>query len=291
MGARDAPLPNAAGGLVWFGLPWGYRVSEASSGLTDSTQREGHGWWPYLGPYLAFMLAVEIAGRMPESSQGLMLFIKPLAPLLTILYHWRRGAYPELRGSSLSLSGAAQDVAVGLALTVLWVAPYLLFDNLRMGDPASPSLIPDMLRADTTNPFDPLMLGAEGVVVVLGARMFGYALVTPLFEELFIRSFVMRYSEVYPGKGDFRDVPLAHYTARSLIATTVIFTIGHVPWEWWVAVPWVVLTSLWFYHRKNLWALILVHAVTNAALLLLALYGGDLFSDGQGQPISLWFFV
>ena len=29
------------------------------------------------------------------------------------------------------------------------------------------------------------------------ARMLGYALVTPLFEELFIRSFVMRYAEVY----------------------------------------------------------------------------------------------
>ena len=71
----------------------------------------------------------------------------------------------------------------------------------------------------------------------------------------------------------------------------VVFTIGHVPWEWWVAVPWVALTNLWFYRRGNLWALVLVHAVTNATILLVAIYGGGLFFDAAGREISLWFFV
>ena len=259
--------------------------------MIDAKHPPGHGWWPYLGPYLAFLLAGEIALRLPPGSEPLMLFMKPLVPLLAIAYHWRKGAYPELRGARLDASGAAQDVLVGLGLTAVWIAPYVLLDGLRL-DAGSPSnWLPDFLRADTSAPFDPQMLGAGGVTLVLAARVFGYALVTPLFEELFIRSFVMRYSEVYWKRGDFRDVPLAHYTRRSFIATTVIFTAGHVPWEWWVAVPWVALSSLWFYHRKNLWALVLVHGVTNGALLLLAIFGGDLFRDGQGQPLSLWFFV
>jgi hypothetical protein len=64
-----------------------------------------------------------------------LLFLKPLAPLLTIVYHWRKGAYPELRSAGLSLSGASQDILVGLALTGVWIAPYVLFDGLRLGDP------------------------------------------------------------------------------------------------------------------------------------------------------------
>jgi CAAX prenyl protease-like protein len=244
--------------------------------IDEKASRQGHGWWPYLLPYISFLLLVELAGRLPDGFFLPMLFIKPAVPLGLIVYYWRAGAYPELRGEGLDAKGALSDVAVGLGLAALWVAPYVVFPSLR----------PD--PADT---FDAAKAGVSLVPLVLCVRMFGYAIVTPLFEEVFIRSFVMRYSDVYWERGDFRDVPLARYTSVSFISTIVVFTIGHVPWEWWVAVPWVALTNLWFYHRRNLWALVLTHGVTNAALLVLALYGGGLFDDGQGNPLSLWFFV
>jgi CAAX prenyl protease-like protein len=255
-----------------------------------TTARAGHGWWPYLGPYLAFLAMVEIGARTPDSIDLLMLFLKPAVPLACIGIFWRQGAYPELRGRGLTASGAMQDVVVGILLAGLWMLPYLLFDGLRSGDPESGSWLPAFLQVDPESAFDPDFLGAGLAPLVLGLRMFGYALVTPIFEEIFIRSFVMRYSEVWPS-GDFRNVPLAHYTVRSFISTVVVFTIGHVPWEWWVAVPWVALTNLWFYRRGNLWALVLVHAVTNATILLVAIYGGGLFFDAAGREISLWFFV
>ena len=90
---------------------------------------------------------------------------------------------------------------------------------------------------------------------------------------------------------DFRDLPIARYTLRSMIATIIIFTAGHVPWEYWVCVPWVFATNLWFYHRKSLSALMLVHAVTNGALLALAIWGGELITDADGTPFTFWFFV
>jgi CAAX prenyl protease-like protein len=242
----------------------------------ESNQRVGHGWWPYLLPYLSFVLLADIGRRLPDAIQPALLFIKPALPLLLIVYFYRRGEYPELRGVRLTIAGAAQDVAVGIGLTLLWMAPYLVFPSLR---------------PDPSEAFDPNMLGAESAAMVLAVRMFGYAIVTPLFEEIFIRSFVMRYAEVYSTRGDFRDVPIGHYSLVSFITTIVVFTIGHVPWEWWVAVPWVALTNLWFYRRRNLWALILLHGVTNASLLLFAIYGGELFGDGSGGPLSLWFFV
>ncbi len=244
--------------------------------MSEPKNAPGHGWWPYLLPYLAFLGAVELSNRMPDAGAGVMLFVKPALPLCAIAYFWKRGAYPELRKGGLSFLGASQDILVGVGLAVLWMAPFILIGPLR---------------PEVSEPFDPDRWGAQWAALVLALRMFGYAVVTPLFEEIFIRSFVMRYSEVYARRDDFRDVPLAHYTLTSFIATTVVFTIGHVPWEWWVAVPWVMLTNIWFYYRKNLWALVLVHGVTNATILIVAMIGEGWFTDAQGQPIGLWFFV
>jgi CAAX prenyl protease-like protein len=238
--------------------------------------RQGHGWWPYVAPYLAFMGTVEVVRRLPDEWAPIGLLLKPAVPGVLMLYYFSRGAYPELRGVALSLGGRFLDVAVGVALAGLWMAPFVFFDALRPGE---------------VELFDPEQLGPDRVAWVLGLRMLGYGLVTPFFEEIFIRSFVMRYADVFRTRGDFRDVPLAGFTRASFLTTIVIFTAGHVPWEWWVAVPWVVLTNLWFYYRKDLYAVILVHAVTNTSILVAVLRFGDVFTDASGNPISLWFFV
>ena len=138
---------------------------------------------------------------------------------------------------------------------------------------------------------DPEQLGAQSLAWVLGLRMLGYALVTPFFEELFIRSFVMRYAEVFRARADFRDVPLALFSWTSFLATVVVFTLAHVPWQWAVAVPWVVLTNLWFYYRKDLYAVILVHATTNATILAAVSLWSGVLTDASGKPVSLWFLV
>ena len=244
----------------------------------QTEDRSGHGWWPYVVPYAAFMVLSEIGARLPDAADPFVLFLKPAIVLGLIVGFHMRGAYPEWRGkgAEIGLAGGMLDVLVGLALTVLWVAPFILV-------PA--------LRPEPGGEFDPAMAGEEFVGLILALRLFGYALVTPLFEELFIRSFVMRIADVWETERDFRDVPLAHYTARSLIVSTIVFTAGHVFWEWWVCVPWVVLSSLWFYRRKSLSSVMLVHGVTNAALWALAIWGGGLIEDADGTPFSFWFFV
>ena len=52
-----------------------------------------------------------------------------------------------------------------------------------------------------------------------------------------------------------------------------------------------MLTNLWFYHRGHIGSVILVHAVTNATILLLVVLGSGVLTDAEGQPLSLWFFV
>jgi membrane protease YdiL (CAAX protease family) len=236
----------------------------------------GHGWWPYVTPYVAFLGTVELTRRLPDDWAPIGLLLKPAVPAFLMLYYFSRGAYPELRGVALGLGGRALDVLLGVALAGLWMAPFVLFEGLR---PIDPDL------------FDPGQLGPERVPWVLGLRMLGYGLVTPFFEELFIRSFVMRYAEVFRSRGDFRNVALAHFSLTSFVTTVVIFSAGHVPWEWWVAVPWVALTNLWFYYRRDLYAVILVHGVTNATILAAAALLPDGVAGAGGETISLWFFV
>ncbi len=240
--------------------------------------REGHGWWPYVVPYVAFLLLSEIAARLPDGAQPFMLGFKPALVLALVLGFRARGGYPEWRSPAIRMTGSGflQDIAVGLVLTAVWVVPYLLL-------PA--------LRPEPGGEFDPAMAGERWIPVMLGLRLFGYALVTPIFEELFIRSFVLRIADVWETEHDFRDQPIARYSAMSLVVSTVVFTAGHQFWEYWVCVPWVVLSTLWFYHRRNLTALIVVHGVTNGALLALAVFVDVGLGDVDGAPFSFWFFV
>lgn len=242
-------------------------------------EREGHGWWPYVVPYVVFLLLSEIGGRLPDGAQPYLLALKPAAVLALVLWFRAGGAYPEWLSRPpvrMTIPGCVQDVLVGLALTAVWIVPYLLIPTLR---------------PEPGGEFDPAMAGEAAVPLILGLRLFGYAVVTPIFEELFIRSFVPRVAEVWESDRDFRDEPIARYSRRSLLVTTIVFCLGHVPWEWWVCVPWVVLSTLWFYHRRNLTALMVVHATTNGALLALAVFGEGWLTDAYGAPFSFWFFV
>ncbi len=235
-------------------------------------RREGHGWWPYLGPYLAFLLVSQIAGEFPISWQPAMLVVKPALPGGLILYFALRGGYPELRAMRFRPAWALLDIVVGVLLAALWVGPYLLIEALP--------------RPAAADGFNPHMAGESMMTAILGLRLLGFALVTPIFEELFIRSFVMRYADCYLRAGDFRDIPIARYTLRSFLSTVVIFTIAHAFWEWWVALPWVVGTNLWFYLRKDMSAPILVHAATNASILVYVVHATE------GVPgHALWVFV
>ena len=236
-----------------------------------------HGWWPYLGPYAAFLLMVEIGARVPVAVQPWMLAVKPAVPAALMVYFAWRGRYPELRNLSLRPGGILSDVALGLALAVLWVLPFALFEGLP--------------RPDASEGFRADQAGEKLVPLVLGLRLFGFAIVTPFFEELFIRSFVMRYAEAFRTGEDFRLLPLARYTLHSFVVTTVVFTAGHVPWEWVVAVPWVMLTNLWFYRRGSVFSVIVVHGVTNATILVGVIVASPSFPGLNGSLSWLWVFA
>ena len=125
----------------------------------------------------------------------------------------------------------------------------------------------------------------------LALRAAGYAGVTPFVEELFVRSWLMRYVDVFDRRGDFRSVPIARFTWRSFLIVCLYFVLSHQQWEWGVMLAWTLLTMGWFYYRGHLAPLVLVHAVTNAAIFAFAVGFDGVFQDAEGRPIGLWFFL
>ncbi len=223
-----------------------------------AAQRD-HGWWPYLGPYGAFLILVEIGNRVPESVTGWMLVVKVLVPAALVASFAARGRYPELRRYRPGAAGFAGDVGIGLLIAALWTAPFVLLPDAIAG-------LPELLRPDPTEGFDPAGFPPLGPDAVLAVRLLGYAAVTPFVEELFVRSFLIRLVDVVQSGRDFRQIPIATFTWPSFAVTVVWFTFTHVPWEWIVALPTGILFNLWLYRRKHIGAVVVAHAVANGAI-------------------------
>jgi len=238
-------------------------------------RREGHGWGAYFLPYVSFMLVLSIADNVPDDVRPYVLPFRVVLPLGFLVYYYRRGHYPELRGYPFGLRGFALDFAVGLVGAALWMAPYLFIDSLR----------PD------ERGFDPSLWGAALVPLALVMRTLGFGVVTPFMEELFVRSWLLRYADVCDKRDDFRDVPIARFSWRSFLVVLIWFTLSHVSWERPVAIVWIVGTMLWFYYRKNVMSLVITHAGSNLGILAFVILESGRWLDAHGNPISLWFFV
>ncbi len=232
-------------------------------------------WGAYWLPMLAFLSIASFGQSAPDAAEPWLLGLRVALPGGLFLWFARLGRYPELRGYPGSWSDLVLDVAVGLLGAVLWVAPFVCFASLR----------PD------ESGFDPQQLGADFVWLILAARAVGYVLVTPFIEELFVRSWLMRYIDVFDKQRDFRSVPIGRFTWRSFLVVTVYFVFSHQQWEWGVMLLWTLLTLAWFYHRKHIAPLVLVHAITNGAILLFVVLGEGLIRGNDGLPIPFWFLV
>lgn len=229
-------------------------------------QRRGHGWWAYLAPYGLFLILVEVGRRVPETVEPWMLPVKVAVPAALLLYFAARGDLSELRGFHPGWR-VCLDVLFGIFIAALWLGPFLLFDGLPRGPEA--------------DAFDPNQLGESLRRETLVLRLFGFALITPFVEELFVRSFLIRLVDVIDSGKDFRDVPIARFSWRSFLITCVWFTFTHLSWEWVVAAPTGVLFNLWLYRRRHIGATIVAHAAANASIWLAVVLG----------PGDLWIFL
>jgi len=232
-------------------------------------QRSGLGFVPYLVPYASFLGLVTL---------GAPLALRVALPGVLFVYFLVRGGYPELRGARGIGARALLDVLFGLGIAVLWVGPYLVFDALPRPAPG-----------DGFDPSEPF--GGSGRSLALAVRLVGFAGVTPFIEELFVRSFLIRYVDVFDRGVDFREVPIGRFAWRSFAVTALYFALSHARWEWPVALATGVLFNLWLYRRRSLPALILAHAVANAAIWAAVVFAPAGLATLGGRPLDPWIFL
>jgi uncharacterized protein len=209
--------------------------------------------------FMAFIAFEEAAGFLSRGGylslpQGALYYLYPLKALSValLLYLFRHDCMEFDLGDLKQGKRLLAVVAIGIATFGLWV--FMDWTLTLAGHPAG---------------FDPRLLPAGMVRVVLTlVRVAGAVLVVPLMEELFWRSFLLRYLVA----ADFKSVPLGTFTWSSFLVTAVLFGLEHH--FFFAGVMAGVVYSLILYKTRSIAHCVLAHAVTNLALAFYVLYTG-----------------
>lgn len=205
---------------------------------------------PFLA-YIFFIFATDMLERMGLSAQDLRwLYAARIgAVMLLLAAFWRE--YGELRLPRFNLAHTAISILTGIVVLVLWVS----LDAPWMAIGESPG-------------FDPRTNGQVDWLMVV-FRIFGAAAVVPLMEELFWRSFLMRWLVA----DDFENVDPSQVTWKAALITIVLFGFEHNLWLAGI-VAGVAYSALYVRYR-TIWMPILAHAVTNLLLGIWVVHTGN----------------
>lgn len=206
--------------------------------------------WLRILPFAAYMLFIVIADLLERLgvAPGPLRWLYPVkvgvVALLLALF-WRH--YHELgrhagRSPRLTVPALLAALAAGVGVLVLWV-----------------SLNAGWMIVGSAPGFDPRDAGRIDWLLV-AIRIAGAALVVPVMEELFWRSFLMRWI-VNP---DFETVEPSQLGLKSFVITVLLFGFEHNLWLAGIVAG--AAYSLLYMRHRNLWSPILAHAVTNGLL-------------------------
>lgn len=196
---------------------------------------------PFL-TYMAFIAIAELLGRLGWSAAELrwLYGVKIGAVLLVLAVFWRH--YSELKTFALPAPAVLLALAAGVLVLVLWL-----------------SLGAGWMTIGAAAGFDPTSAGRIDWLLV-ALRIAGAALVVPVMEELFWRSFLLRWLD----SPDFESVDPAQASIKSALITSVLFGFEHNLWLAGI-VAGAAYCALYMRHR-TIWSPILAHAVTNGLL-------------------------
>jgi len=161
---------------------------------------------------------------------------------LVLAVAWRR--FSELRPVRLSWPHLAAAVSGGFIVFVLWLLldhGWAVMDERQAG-------------------FTPLDAQGRLDYGLYALRLAGFAIAVPLAEELFWRSFLLRWID----RRRFLECDPRHASARAFAICSALFALEHSQWLAGL-VAGIVYTGL-YTRTGNLWAPIVSHAITNAAL-------------------------
>jgi uncharacterized protein len=205
-------------------------------------------------PFISFILLLACEPLLASGLTWLGLSTQPtyllrtLAAVALLLYY-------HLHYVEFSLKPTNQQVVIailsGLLVFVIWIFPY-----------------PEWMGGYSAGDGKAMPMHNAIDIFWLVCRWTGSALVVPIIEELFWRSYLMRRLE----HSEFMSVSPAHVGTYAVVVSSVLFAIEH---QLWLAGLLAGLVYAWLYRRfQVLWIPVLAHMITNAVLGAWVVFGG-----------------
>lgn len=202
---------------------------------------------PYIIPF-AIYVGLSLAGTLFQNGNYYIYPVKTIAVALSLIYF--RKSYPELL-QRITLNSILIAVVVGTFAFFVWIFPEGWYKTLGESE------------------FNPLIFENHSFrMFLIISRITGAVLVVPVFEELFWRSFLIRWID----NQDFQKVPIGQFSVLPFILVAIFFGIEHHRWLVGIVTGFIYNGVL--IHQKNIWPCIVAHAVTNLALATYVLMTG-----------------
>jgi len=210
------------------------------------------GAWKYVFPFAIYLMMgdlthVILLGAFEEYHIYITYCLRTIAVGYILIRY--RSLYTELARMRLD----ATSILIGVIIFILWVGlegRYPLFSS-----------------ADVH--YDPTIFDTPVFGFLVLMRFAGSVLVASVIEELFCRSFLMRY--LIDSK--WQDVPIGAYTFGSFAIVTLFFGFSH--FRWLPGILTAILLNLLLYKTKNLTSCVVAHATANLLLLAYVVYSGE----------------
>jgi CAAX prenyl protease-like protein len=175
--------------------------------------------------------------------------------VIVAILAWRyRATWIDLRPAP-GKGAVGLAVLVGIIVWALWIGLDGRYPPLPLGGKRAA--------------FDVGILAPGPRWAFITVRLAGLVVLVPLIEELFWRSFLVRWLS----DPDFHKVPIGKVTPLAAAATSVMFALVHPEW-----LPGLITGALWAWllaHTRSVGACVISHATANLALGVYVVASGD----------------
>lgn len=216
-------------------------------------------WFPRVFPFLLFVAFIALESLIEfishyytpmvivaEYDSYFFYPVKTVLVGIALLLMWKRYTEIDMR-NTFSVKNILIGLIAGVGVFAMWINMDMKFTT--MSEPKD---------------FNPFITGNSLLFyLIISFRLFGTSVVVPVFEEIFWRSFIIRYI-INP---KFENVPVGQFTWFSFVISSIFFGLEHNLWL--AGIMAGVSYSLVLYYTRSLVVAIFSHGVTN---LLLGIY-------------------
>ena len=197
---------------------------------------------PYVLPFALFA-SITILAPLFHINHVFAYTLKTILCAFSLLFYW------NVYKHEIKIEFSWLAIISGLAVFIIWVLPEGYYPQIGHSE---------------FNPYN--QSGSFPLSLTITIRVIGASIVVPVMEELFWRSFALRYAI----RTDFKSLPLGQFSWFSFIFVSLVFGFEHHRWLVGIIAGLVYAGIL--YRSRNLFIPISSHAITNFVLAIYVLW-------------------